>query len=466
MTIRTFAVLSLLCQSVYGIQRSFIVDQQWANHQRCVDMNGDNAFRPDTASSLVVTFDAAAEGSVSVVVFELGDEHLGGIHLPGTQDKEIFCNSQNVERKLCKESQIGEFLISDHARAKAKHPMITRSIDLKKPIAIVYPVQDPGYFCAATYSHSAKSYSGTLLAIDPNGSLPAFRNGLRTVYTFLAPLWFFLNSIWIYYITQLALTQLIDPSMATLGIISIAQVGFRWGSLQLGESKAASALQILWYGLELIQNSVVMFMINKLVAGSEASPADSIRSKIVRRILPYAYLAVFSVVFLLASLADFTVTAESIRPAIVTIFLGTYLFVGAATAAFMLARRRTTAHEHQRGCSTEDKLIRKPLSFVLALLCIPIIAIVGFNIWAILKVGGDGTKFAHMFWHSRFGTIDMPYEPLFLILVMALLGLNTYQARRHDEMTDMKSMETEGLMSYKPVSMDSSESVEEEREEK
>lgn len=86
MTIRTFAVLSLLCQSVYGIQRSFIVDQQWANHQRCVDMNGDNAFRPDTASSLVVTFDAAAEGSVSVVVFELGDEHLGGIHLPGTQD--------------------------------------------------------------------------------------------------------------------------------------------------------------------------------------------------------------------------------------------------------------------------------------------------------------------------------------------------------------------------------------------
>ncbi|KAK4079914.1 hypothetical protein Trihar35433_1019 [Trichoderma harzianum] len=368
-------------------------------------MNGDNAFRPDTASTLVVTFDAAAEGSVSVVVFELGDEHLGGIRLPGTQDKEIFCNSQNVERKLCKESQIGEFLISDHAKAKAKHPMITRSIDLKKPIAIVYPIQGPGYFCAATYSHSAKSYS--------------------------------------------------DPSMATLGIISIAQVGFRWGSLQLGESKAASVLQILWYGLELTQNSVVMFMIHKLVAGSEASPPDSIRSKVVRRILPYVYLAVFSVVFSFASLADFTVTAESIRPAIVTIFLGIYLFVGAATAAFMLARRHTTTHEHQRGSSTEDKLIRKPLSFVLAVLCIPIIAIAGYNIWAILKVGGDGTKFAHMFWHSRFGTIDMPYEPLFLILVMALLGLNTYQAQRHDEMTDMKSMGTEGLMSYKPVSMDS-----------
>ncbi|KKP02185.1 hypothetical protein THAR02_05692 [Trichoderma harzianum] len=286
MAIRTFAVLSLLCRSVFGIQGTFVLDQQWANHQRCVDMNGYHAFQPNTASSLVVTFDAAAEGS-----------------------KEIFCNSQNVERKLCKESQIGEFLISDHARAKAKHPMITRSIDLKKPIAIVYPVQRPGYFCAATYSHSAKSYSGTLLAIDPNGILPAFRNSLRTVYTFLAPLWFFLNSIWIYYITQLALTQLIDPSMATLGIISIAQVGFRWGSLQLGECKAASALQILWYGLELTQNSVVMFMIHKLVVGSEASPPDSIRSKIVRRILPYVYLAIFSVVFLLA---DFTVTAESI----------------------------------------------------------------------------------------------------------------------------------------------------------
>lgn len=49
-------------------------------------MNGDHAFRPNTASSLVVTFDAAAEGSVSVVVFELEDEHLGGIRLPGSQD--------------------------------------------------------------------------------------------------------------------------------------------------------------------------------------------------------------------------------------------------------------------------------------------------------------------------------------------------------------------------------------------
>ncbi|KAH0528011.1 hypothetical protein TsFJ059_002925 [Trichoderma semiorbis] len=466
MAICTFAVLSLLCRSVFGIQRSFVLDQQWANHQRCVDMNGDNAFDPSTASSLVVTFDAAAEGSVSVVVFELGDEHLGGIRLPGSQDKEIFCNSQNVERKLCEESQIGEFLISDHARAKAKHPMITRSIDLKKPIAIVYPIQGPGYFCAATYSHSAKSYSGTLLAIDPNGNLPAFRSGLRTVYTVLSRIWLLSNSIWVYFVTDLALTQLIDPFIAVLGTISIAQVAFKWGFLQLEESKAASALQILWYCLELTQNSVVMFMIYKLVAASEASPPDSMRSKIVRTILPYAYLAVFPIVFLLASLADFTATAESIRPAIVTIFLGIYLFVGAAAAAFMLVGRRTATLEYQREVSMEDKFIRKPLSFVLAVLCIPIIAISGFNIWAILKVGGDSTKFAHMFWHSRFGIIDMPYELLFLILVVALLGLNTYQAQRHDEMTDMKSMETEGLMSYKPVSMDSSESVEEEREEK
>ncbi|PNP57798.1 hypothetical protein THARTR1_01956 [Trichoderma harzianum] len=427
-------------------------------------MNGDNAFQPNTASSLVVTFDAAAEGSVSVVLFELGDEHLGGIRLPGTQDKEIFCNSRNVERKLCKESEVGQFLISDHARAKAKHPMITRSIDLTKPIAIVYPVQGPGYFCAATYSQSAKSYSGTLLAIDTNGILPAFRDGLRAAYIFTTPLWLFLNSIWIYWITHKALTELVDPSMAVLGLISIAQVGFRWGYLQLEESKAASALQILWYTLELTQNSFVMLIIHKLVTAGEASPPDSMQSKIVRSILPYTYLAVFPAVFLLASLADFTATAESIRPAIVTIFLGIYLFVGAATAAFMLARRRTTTT--QRRFPMEDKLIRKPLSFVLAVLCIPIIAIAGFNIWAILKVGGDGAKFAHMFWHSRFWVIDMPYEPLFLILAMVVQGLTTYQAQKQDEMTDMASMETEGLMTYKPVSMDSSESVEEEREEK
>ncbi|RFU73056.1 membrane ptm1 [Trichoderma arundinaceum] len=455
MAVLTLTIMALLCRSVLGIQRALSLDQQWANHQRCIDMNGENSFQPTTASSIVVTLDAAAEGVVSVVVFELGDEHLGGIHLPGSQDKEVLCDPNNVERKLCTEKEIGAFLISDHARAKAKHPMITRAVNLTKPIAIVYPVQGPGYFCVATYGYSAKSYSGILLAMETNSILPAFREKLRVAYIYLMPLWAFLSFIWARLITDMALTQPIDPSISALGIISMAQVTFRWGGLQLVKSNAASVLQIVWYCLELGQNFLVMCIIHELITMCGALPSGNKRSKFPKRILSYAYLAIFSIIFVFECIVDSTTTVESTRPTLVNILIGSYLLVGAATAAFVLARQRPINHELEGDSSSTYSGSQKPLAFVLAALCILIIAIVIFNTWAILKVEGDGVKFAHMFWHNRFGLVDMPYEPLFLVLVVVLLGLYTYQAQRHEAVAGLKNNETEGLMSYKPVSMES-----------
>ena len=83
-----------------SLSRTLILDQTWAHHQQCLELggNGQAPFRPGTASSITVHFRQHSEPAivpappriVSVVVFELGDEHLGGIRNPET-NRVITC---------------------------------------------------------------------------------------------------------------------------------------------------------------------------------------------------------------------------------------------------------------------------------------------------------------------------------------------------------------------------------------
>ena len=86
--VRQIVILASLLYSraAQAYSTSLQLDHTWENHQQCIDMNGSGSFRPDMESSLIITFEEGHVGVASVVVFELGDEYLGGIRRPGTNE--------------------------------------------------------------------------------------------------------------------------------------------------------------------------------------------------------------------------------------------------------------------------------------------------------------------------------------------------------------------------------------------
>lgn len=78
--------ICLLHQNVCAFTRSLPLDERWENHQQCIEMGAGDSFTPATEPSLILTFQQGFSGVVSIVMFELGDEHLGGIEIPGTSE--------------------------------------------------------------------------------------------------------------------------------------------------------------------------------------------------------------------------------------------------------------------------------------------------------------------------------------------------------------------------------------------
>lgn len=76
-----------LVRSAVAFSQIFPLDETWPNHQQCVDLYGKDTFDPQSESSITVILEPQNRGGiVSVVIFELGDEHLGGIVRPGTHE--------------------------------------------------------------------------------------------------------------------------------------------------------------------------------------------------------------------------------------------------------------------------------------------------------------------------------------------------------------------------------------------
>lgn len=78
-------LLSLQYIGVAAYSKVLLLDHAWPNHQKCVDIRSVTQFQPDSVSSLILTFNGG-QGIVSAVVFELGDEYLGGMRRPGSNE--------------------------------------------------------------------------------------------------------------------------------------------------------------------------------------------------------------------------------------------------------------------------------------------------------------------------------------------------------------------------------------------
>lgn len=105
------------------------------------------------------------------------------------RQRETICDHENVEAKLCRESELGEFIISDEGVTNSSYLLITQAVHLKDTAPINYTVKKTGYYCVGTYGYSAKAYRGVIEFRNAYGELPGaqiakvpFFGGISVVY--------------------------------------------------------------------------------------------------------------------------------------------------------------------------------------------------------------------------------------------------------------------------------------------
>ncbi|GAW23808.1 hypothetical protein ANO14919_133850 [Xylariales sp. No.14919] len=383
-------------------------------------MGGTDAFNPQSAESVFVKFAEGDEGVVSVVMFDLRDEHLGGIRRPGSKEKEVICNPQNVQRGICDESELGLFLIGQRAHRRALRPMITRAVNLSKPISLQYPVDSPGYYCTALFGYSAKEFTAEMTAVAPKDAVPAFRSSARHIYSYFAPVWLALalTSAGLF-LESTALWE--NPTLSWMGVSSALQVLIRWAALDIGGTASQHPLlYIAWYTFTACQNGLVLHNMLNFAERRSGANKTTISNWVTR-----CMVIVLLLLFVGESLADFQATSSSKTSSYVNVILGTYLTLCFSVSLFRMARSRSSA---MRPSSFDARRLPHrdiPIGrFMIALSALSITVAMGLvilNVWALVTSrAGDEALFASLFWPSRFWLIDMPFEPLFLVLVLAL----------------------------------------------
>lgn len=324
----------------------------------------------------------------------------------------MLCDQENVDRGLCRASQVGEFLISDSARRRARHEFITRAVNLSEPVPVIYHVPSPGYYCTAAMLSSGRSFSATMLAIEPGAPVAAFRAGLLAVYRLLAPSWVLLAVVW-----MISLTLPRRRGMVCwLVPLSALQVLTRWAALEAGSQGLNVAWGFLWYLLASGQYLVVVLHTWASVAMGQASNHHRTCSEIGIALA----LLVFQCA---ASWADFTTRADSRGPSYINILYGPFLGLFLTVSAMRLLRRPSDESKTAR-----QALPRKAelgLCAALVIIALLFVFVAMANLWVILKTLTP-EKFATRFWQVRSWLFDAPRDYIFLLWTVCLVVYGWY----------------------------------------
>lgn len=342
-----------------------------------------------------------------------------------------MCSEEAAQEGLCNEAQLGEFLISDAARAAARYPMMTSALDVSKPIPLVYPVRKPGFYCAASFSFSVDKFAGTMRTSEPASNGPAFKRTLFNVYGYLTPAILILSTIWACYEAwngSLGLSKL-AVSLVTL---SDLETMVRWA--QLGESGKTMAdfLNASWALMQVVLVTLTMLATSTLARkhGLWLSPVVVIVTTLILVSLWALWLWAEDI----ASSTDF-------RPVYLDLLISCFLsffFIGCGIAYY---RRRK---ELKRG-------MRAEVAFGLCMLITGMLFVtIGVANWGILNRKMDPVDFGKRYWNHRLWLVDGPLEttlPVWAIFTALLLsvdpGRSEYSLQRDPSVGEMQELNEE-----------------------
>ncbi|KAI9759007.1 MAG: cytoplasmic tRNA 2-thiolation protein 2 [Chaenotheca gracillima] len=200
---KALGALALCITAVYGTESE--INQFEETRQICSGMYSRSSWGGPVDPFILTNFEKQtpegdADPIVSLIIFEWQDESFIGRKTgPDATLPEVICDNENVQAKLCNETEIGQFILSEDEDEKSRHTIVTQAIHLKDPKPINYPITRTGYYCVGTFGYSAENYKGLVEFRNAYGELPAaqiaklpFYGGLSIVYAVIGAFWAFL----------------------------------------------------------------------------------------------------------------------------------------------------------------------------------------------------------------------------------------------------------------------------------
>lgn len=328
-------------------------------------------------------------------------------------------------------SQLNQFLISDAARSKAKHEFVTRAVNLSAPLTLLYPVKGPGLYCTAAIQATGSRFSGTMLAVEPGRSIPAFRAGLLSVYRILAPTWIVFAAVSVAWYWEIPNPQVLnsrasDTVMRWLVPFSAVQIAVRWIGLGNGGGYQ-TGWTIAWYVLNSVQDAAVILYTHYVTTDG--------RTTVYSREASYVAAVLLLIITAAANAVDYGADATARSPAYINIICGliTALYLGICTLWLRRAPLPTPADSDMLRLSHLATGDAKREIIALSSLFVGLSALfLGFaasNVWAVAtSASASPLEFAGRFWNMRYWMFDAPREWLFLAWLSLLALHSLYRA--------------------------------------
>ena len=261
----------------------------------------------------------------SLIIFEWQDEDLIGVYPPSTdefQEKETICDAENVAENLCKEEQIGSFILAPNATDLSKNPIYNEAIHLKEPKAINYPIRRTGYYCVSTFAFSNHEYDAIVEFRNAYGELPAaqiaklpFYGGLTIAYAVLGIFWAML-----YVQNRHDILPVQNYITATLIFLIVEQL-MTWGYYDYqnrhGNNAGNKVFMVIVSILNAGRNSLSFFLLLIVCMGYGVVKHTLGRSMLYVRILAATHF-VFGVIYAVTSLS---ITPESAGPLVLLVIM-------------------------------------------------------------------------------------------------------------------------------------------------
>lgn len=324
----SLALLGYLAACVAGNEVTLKQDDD--HRQRCSGMYSKKAWGGSVDPFILVKFlpDRSQDNNdplASTIIFEWQDEELIGQYAPNSDQfstKTYICSQPEVDQGMCKEEEIGKFILAPNATETSTNPIYNEVIHLKEPKAVSYPIKKTGYYCVTTFPYSDHDYTASVEFRNAYGELPAaqiaklpFYGGLTIVYAVLGIFWAFL-----YVQNRHDILAVQNYITATLIFLIIEQL-MTWGYYDYqnthGNNVLNKAFMILVSILNAGRNSLSFFLLLIVCMGYGVVKPTLGKTMIYVRILAITHF-VFGVIYSIASLS---VTPDSAGPLVLLVIL-------------------------------------------------------------------------------------------------------------------------------------------------